>query len=31
MAELGPDSQAEVAKGNGLVVLDEEGLAGGGP
>lgn len=31
MAELGPDGQAEVAEGNGLVVLDEKGLASGGP
>lgn len=30
MAELGPDGQAEIAKGDGLVVLDEKGLAGRG-
>lgn len=28
--EMGPDGQAEVAEGDGFVVLDEKGLAGGG-
>lgn len=31
MAEPSPDGQAEVAEGDGLVVLDEKGLAGCGP
>lgn len=27
---MGPDGQAEVAEGDGFVILDEKGLAGGG-